>query len=591
MLKADNIASVRQYFLAVGITICLIFILIARFFQLQILDYDQYSKKANTNRIRKVTTSAPRGLILDRNGQILVDNLPTYILNAVPGELPNKEETFALISKTLGVKPSSLLKNYKKYYRGRFIPARLAKDLTFSQISRLEENILNLEGVYYQQFPERYFPSKVRASHILGYVKEVDKDIRQSLNNPADYEFGDIIGWSGLEKSYEQYLKGSHGIQFYQVDAFGREVGYVDDFPPLDPEPGKNIITTIDINIQYSLENLMDGKRGVVIVGIPETGEILGVVSKPDFSPDLFTGRIREQDWNNVLYDPNKPLVNRFNQGLYPPGSIVKMITEAILLDNQDFDPHALLTCDGSYQYGDRVFGCWYIHGHGNVDLTSAITQSCDIYFYKTIQYYALDKLANYFRLFGFGDVTGIDIEREYKGTIPTTKYMNERYGRSGWSKGALLNFCIGQGEILVTPIQVFNYINILATRGEANGPYLVFPNQKNDSKDLTLDSEVWDRIVFDMKQVVMHANGTGKNADPLVGGVDVFGKTGTAENPHGDDHAWFIGWMNYEGKNFSTVILLENAGSGGAVAAPIAKKVFNNILFDLKNTNSISMK
>ena len=376
MLKADNIASVRQYFLAVGITICLIFILIARFFQLQILDYDQYSKKANTNRIRKVTTSAPRGLILDRNGQILVDNLPTYILNAVPGELPNKEETFALISKTLGVKPSSLLKNYKKYYRGRFIPARLAKDLTFSQISRLEENILNLEGVYYQQFPERYFPSKVRASHILGYVKEVDKDIRQSLNNPADYEFGDIIGWSGLEKSYEQYLKGSHGIQFYQVDAFGREVGYVDDFPPLDPEPGKNIITTIDINIQYSLENLMDGKRGVVIVGIPETGEILGVVSKPDFSPDLFTGRIREQDWNNVLYDPNKPLVNRFNQGLYPPGSIVKMITEAILLDNQDFDPHALLKCDGSYQYGDRVFGCWYTHGHGKVDLTSAITES-----------------------------------------------------------------------------------------------------------------------------------------------------------------------------------------------------------------------
>ena len=257
MLKADNIASVQQYFLAVGIAVCLILVLMVRFFQLQILDYDQYSKKANTNRIRKVTTSAPRGLILDRNGQILVDNLPTYIINAVPGELPDKNSTILLISKTIGVDSSSLHKNYKKYYRGRFIPTRLAKDLTFSQVSRLEENRLNLKGVYYQKFPERYFPSKVRASHLLGYVKEVDKQIRESLKNPSKYEFGDIIGWSGLEKSYEDYLKGSHGVQFYQVDAYGREVGYVDDFPPVSPEPGRNIITTIDINIQYSLEEIM----------------------------------------------------------------------------------------------------------------------------------------------------------------------------------------------------------------------------------------------------------------------------------------------------------------------------------------------
>jgi len=317
MLKADNIASGRQYFLAVGITLFFISILITRFFQLQILHHDQYSKKANTNRIRKVTTSAPRGLILDRNGQILVDNLPMYILNAVPGELPNKGQTFEFISQIVGFDSINLAKNYKKYYRGRFIPTRLAKDLTFSQISRLEENRLNLEGVYYQQFPERYFPSYqqfperyfpsvVRASHILGYVKEVDRDIRGSLIDPTDYELGDIIGWSGLEKSYEDYLKGSHGIQFYQVDAYGREVGYVDDFPPMDPEPGNNIITTIDIDVQFVLENLMVGKKGVIIVGIPETGEILGAVSKPDFPPGLFTGRILEEDWNKVIKDPDK---------------------------------------------------------------------------------------------------------------------------------------------------------------------------------------------------------------------------------------------------------------------------------------------
>ena len=587
MLKADNIVSIRQYYLAVFVTVLLITILVIRFFQLQVLDYDQYSKKANTNRIRKVTTSAPRGLILDRNGVILVDNLPTYILNAVPGELNHKEETFALISRIVNYNPNALSKSYSRYFRGRFIPTRLAKDLTFEQISRLEENRLDLQGVYYQQFPERYFPSIVNAAHILGYVKEVDKGIRQSLTDPNQYELGDIIGWSGLEKSYETYLKGVHGIQFYQVDAFGREAGYVEDFPPRDPEPGNNIITTIDIDIQYSLEKIMEDKRGVILVGIPETGEILGAVSKPDFNPDLFTGRIMEKDWNNLINDKNKPLVNRFTQGLYPPGSIVKMITGAVLMNHQDFDPHMEQVCDGAYQFGDRVFGCWNTQGHGKVDLTSAVAQSCDIYFYRTIQYYDIDLLAKYFYNFGFGNIVGIDIEGEAKGTIPTKAYMDKRYGRFGWSTGALLNFSIGQGEILVTPIQVLNYTNILATRGKTFKPHLVRSDILIDNKDSLIPSEDWDRIIFDMGQVVSHQNGTGKNADPLINGVDVYGKTGTAENPHGEDHAWFIGWMSFLDNNYSIVVLLENAGSGGAVAAPIAKTVFNNII----SLNSMAFK
>ena len=196
------------------------------------MNFDKYSKKANTNRIRKVTLSAPRGLILDRNGEILVDNIPTYILNAIPGELKNRDEKFHFLSNIIGVDKNIIFKNYKKYYRGRFIPTRLAKDLSFEQISKIEENKLSFEGIYYQQFPERAFPSIVNASHILGYVKEVDRDIRGSLIKKNEYELGDVIGWSGLERNYESYLKGSHGIQFFQVDALGREVGFVDDFPP-----------------------------------------------------------------------------------------------------------------------------------------------------------------------------------------------------------------------------------------------------------------------------------------------------------------------------------------------------------------------
>ena len=267
------------------------------------------------------------------------------------------------------------------------------------------------------------------------------------------------------------------------------------------------------------------------------------------------------------------------------------MITEVALLENEDFDPNALLSCEGSYQYGDRVFGCWADEGHGNVDLTSAILQSCDIYFYKTIQYYELDRLAQYFRLFGFGKITGIDIGKEYKGTIPNTAYMNKRYGRFGWSNGSLLNFCIGQGEILVTPIQVFNYTNLLATKGNANSPHLVSSMKKEPKSELSLAPQIWDRIIFDMGQVISHAKGTGKNADPAIEGVEIYGKTGTAENPHGEDHAWFIGWVQYEGRKFSIVVLLENSGSGGAVAAPVAKIVFDKIISFYNNSKQISMK
>ncbi len=579
MLKAENIASQRQYYFTVGLLWFIITILIFRYFQLQILNFDKYSKQANTNRIRKVTLSAPRGLILDRNGKILVDNIPTYILNAIPGELKKRDEKFHFLSNIIGVDESIILKNFKKYFRGRFIPTRLAKDLSFEQISKIEENKLSFEGIYYQQFPERAFPSTVNASHILGYVKEVDRDIRGSLLKKNEYELGDVIGWSGLERNYESYLKGSHGIQFFQVDALGREVGFVDDFPPRDPEPGKDIITTIDLHIQKVLEEVMAKKRGVIIVGIPKTGEILGAVSMPDFEPDLFTGRITESDWDQILNHPDKPLVNRFNQGLYPPGSIVKMITEVALMSNNNFNPQDKFRCDGSFQFGDRIFGCWYTKGHGEIDLSSAISSSCDIYFYKTIKYYDFDKLSSFYKMFGFGARTGVDIQGESQGVVPTIDYMNKRYGRSGWSKGSLLNYCIGQGELLVTPMQVFNYTNLLATKGNTYNPHFVKNNARYQSDSIKISNDIWNRITMDMNKVITDEKGTGKAADPLIPNAKIFGKTGTAENPHGEDHAWFIGWMEFFEKCYSVVVLLENSGSGGSVAAPIAKNIFEKII------------
>ncbi|MBT3502332.1 MAG: penicillin-binding protein 2 [Candidatus Marinimicrobia bacterium] len=557
----------------------LIAILLARFFYIQILSHDRYRKKANTNRIRKVTTTAPRGLILDRNGHILVDNLPTYVLTAIPGELSEKGQKFGFISKIIGLDSIRVSKNYSKYYRGRFISTRLAKDLTFTQISKLEENKLDLEGIYYQQIPERYFPSRVRASHILGYVKEVDKKIRKSIPNKSEYELGDMIGWNGLEKKYELYLKGKRGVKFYEVDNLGREVGYVSDLPLINPKPGQNIVTTIDIEIQESIEALMKNKRGVILVGNPSSGEILGAVSAPDYKPDLFTGLMLEEDWKNILYDPGKPLINRFNSGLYPPGSIVKMVTVATLMKNPKFDPLTLQDCAGAYQFGDRLFGCWLGQGHGKMNLNSALINSCDVYFYKTVNLYDLGLLSDTFNEFGFGATTKVDIIGEAKGLVPNKAYMNKKHGRYGWSKGAILNFSIGQGELLVTPIQVLNYINLLATRGEANTPHFVLGTSLPENTHPQISSENWDRIINAMGEVISHDNGTGKKAQPNSPMVKVYGKTGTAENPHGNNHAWFVGWAEFSNQNYSIVVLLENAGSGGAVAAPIAGKVFTNIL------------
>lgn len=578
MLKADNIVTYRQFLAAAGLTWCLFGILIGRFFQIQILEYDWYSQKANSNRIRKVTTTAPRGLILDRNGQILVDNFPTYVLTAIPWELSDKGEKFEFISTVIGLDSNTVSKSYKKYYRGRFNPTRLAKDLTFDQVSRLEESRINLQGVYYENFPERYFPSRIRGSHIFGIVKEVDRDVRNSLRNKEEYELGDMIGWSGIEKRYENYLKGERGIIFYEVDAFGRELGYVKDLEPTDPEPGLNIITTLDLDIQYFIEGIMKNRKGVILVGLGDSGEILGAVSAPDFDPELFTGLILETTWNEIRNNPEKPLLNRFLQGMYPPGSIVKSVTQAALLEKADFDPNTFFLCDGSYQFGDRLFGCWWQEGHGELDLTGAMVNSCDIYFYKAVQYLELDQLAEMFIEFGFGEATQIDIPGEVYGLVPDKDYMNEKHGRYNWSKGALLNICIGQGEVLVTPIQVLNYLNLLATRGNAYRPHLVMVDEPPVNEIPTLKDETWDRIISDMRLIITDENGTGKNAEPDIPGMLVYGKTGTAENAHGESHAWFIGWAEYADQKYSVVILLENAGSGGKVAAPIAKMIFNEI-------------
>ncbi|MEE3152860.1 MAG: penicillin-binding protein 2 [Candidatus Neomarinimicrobiota bacterium] len=579
MLKADNIVSHRQYQVAILLSWLMILLLIARYFQIQIIEHEIYRLKSNTNRIRKVTKNAPRGLILDRSGEILVDNYPVYVLTAIPGEMDDKKNQFNLIAKYIESDSSIIHSNYNKYFRGRFVPTRLAKDIGFSQLSNLEENKLNLSGVYYDQIPERYYPNKVRAAHLFGYVKEVDRLIRRDIRNKELYELGDLVGWSGLEKQYESYLMGKRGTYFFEVDASGREVGPASELVDTRPDPGNNIQTTIDHNLQLFIEKLMDNRKGVILIGKPETGGILAATSSPDYSPDLFTGLMTESEWKNIKDDPNTPLINRYIQGTYIPGSIIKMITQIAILKEKNYDLNMTHYCPGFYQFGDRIYGCWVTDGHGNVNIIQAMSMSCDVFFYKAVQLIDIDKLHNTFKQFGFGKKTKIDIPNELAGLVPNKAYMYQRYGKYGWSKGSLLNLAIGQGELLVTPIQVLNYINLISTRGNSPNCHFVIVDNLPENSNPQLEEIIWKQVFEGMRSAIADKKGTGRRSDPKIDGLIIYGKTGTAENPHGDNHAWYVGWAEYLNEKYSIVVLLENAGSGGAVAAPLARKVFTEII------------
>ena len=575
MLKSPNIASKTRLWVFYIFVFFVHILIIARFFKIQILDNEKYTKRANSNYVRALSLPAPRGLILDRNGEIIVDNYPTYVLFAIGAEIIDKSKNYAIISKATGIDTLSLIKNYKNNYRSQFIPTKIAKDLTIEQLSMLEEEKNKLSGIIYKQFPERIYHPKVKATHVLGYLKEVNQEMIDNYKI-AKYSYGDLVGWAGIEKQYESSLRGEKGVTYYQVDAFGREAGTVDTYDDLISEPGNNINTTIDLEMQFLIEELYKDKKGAAIISKPKTGEVLAYLSSPDYDPDLFTGLVSSKDWQNVVSDPDRPLLNRVSNGLYPPGSIYKMVVAIELLEKKLVDKEWTAHCKGEYEFYDRVHKCWDENGHGVVNVEAAIAQSCDVYFYEAIQKVRLDNLEKRSMDFYHGVPTDIDLPSEMKGKVPNRKYMNKLYGRYGWSTGAMLNISIGQGEVLVTPIQMAAYTNILATRGIPKNLHLVNPKINENVKPLSVSSKTWDIIHDSMKEVVNGKKGTGKLSNPNISGVLVSGKTGTAENPHGETHAWYIGFADYHNKDMiSVVVLVENGGGGGSVASPIARKIF----------------
>ena len=549
-------------------------ILFFRFYHLQIYQHSKYETKAGNNSVRKISLHAPRGIIYDRNGIPIVDNRQIYDLSVIPFDVTNHFD-YRMVSKRTGVSSIELkekiAKGKKSFHRFRPIPIK--RHINFETRSHLEENKLSLPGTIFSEFPARTYPVKAKLTHVLGYLRAVTELSVSIPNQELDYKLGDVFGFSGIERIYESILRGRDGTEFRLVDIYGIDHGVYQDNPGLQPTPGKALNLSIDSELQALIEDLFRGKKGAAICMMPQSGEVLAFVSAPDYDLNSFAGPVPIELWERWNTDPERPLLNRGIQGLYPPGSTFKLIGAALAKEESIVDKNWTVNCNGVYHLGDRDFHCWNNAGHGIVNMDKAIFQSCNIYFYHLIQKLSFNNWKAMAENFGFGATTGIDLLGEKGGLIPGKKYMNKKYGRYGWATGNLLTFIIGQGDILVTPIQVAQMMSIIATRGNTKTPHLLV-DSPSENIIVSLKSTTWDFLQQATWNVVNHEDGTGKAAKVLGG--EVHGKTGTAQNPHGENHSWFAGYLVKDGVPIlSLAILVEHGGKGSVEAALISHKIF----------------
>tara|TARA_X000001036_G_scaffold115283_1_gene108479 strand:- start:3451 stop:5217 length:1767 start_codon:yes stop_codon:yes gene_type:complete len=574
MLKIENKADIFHYRTLLFVLSLSMITLLSRYFYLQVIEYDRYFSKSQVNSVKAQATYAPRGLILDRNGVVLVENYPTYILTVTPYELEDKESQFEIIADITGISIEELSARYKKYYQGKFLPTIIAKNLTFAEISQIEERRLELAGFQYKRFDERLYSDVLKDAHFLGYLRELDRQSLSLLDKSQLYRAGELIGWQGIEKQYEKELRYSKGIEYIEVDTYGREINRINN-NNIPAFPGKNLILSIDSSLQQFSKNLLTDQKGVILVSNVNNGDILSMVSNPSYSLDIYRGETTDSEWNALLSDVNKPIINRNIAGLYPPGSSFKIITAFNLIEDGLLDPEDSLMCTGSYTPpgSSNTFNCWKEDGHGLVNLNKAIAQSCNVYFYETVQLIKLAEWTKTAKIFGFQNKTEIDLPNELVGQIPDKKFFINTYGRWGWSeRGVLLNLTLGQGDILVTPLQTLRYINHIASKGRTAKLRLNAKKEIEYYENISLSEQSWDRVIKGLYDVVNTEGGSGWRAKQPE--VKLYGKTSTAENPHGEPHAWFNGFFDFKGQTYSLVVLIENGGGGGAVASPIAGEI-----------------
>lgn len=567
-----------------GVILLGIIILFARIFQLQIMDYEKYSPLSMQNSLRMEMINPARGLILDRNGTILVDNQPIYSITITPANFDM--EKLPLLSDLLGLDQEYVLEQIQaaqEYSWQR--SSRLFTEVSFEVFSIIQENLWQLPGIGHQVDSKRNYHSELKASHIFGYLREASREEYLQSNQ---IRLGDKIGKSGLEMVYEDHLRGELGNEYVTVNAYGQALGSFNN-GELDspPKKGGDLITTIDSELQILAEQLMKNKRGALIAMDPNTGAVLSMVSAPQYDISKLAGRMDMEYWAQINTDPKTPLFNRVISSRQPPGSTFKPFMALTGLHMGLFTENTVLNNPG-YYYRGRRYGD--LADPGEYDIVKSIAESSNYFFYWMMDRIAstgqLNTWANLIQDFGIGPQNGIDLPSERTGIIPDSTFMNQTFGVRKWSIGDVINLGIGQGIISASPLQMAVAVSSIANGGYRVQPHLVDQIRYSDNdirytdpqktKIDWIDENHLSMVKRGMRQVV--TEGSGRFYANLPD-IEVAGKTGTAQNPHGLNHGWFIAFAPLDDPQIAVAVLAENSGYGSISAAPIAGLVIEKYL------------
>jgi penicillin-binding protein 2 len=581
-------AFLNRKYIIMALIVLAALILIVRLFIIQVVK-DTYRLSADNNVLRYITQYPARGLIYDRNRKLMVYNQAAYDLMVVPAQV-TKIDTAELCT-LLEITESSFLERINSALSySRRAPSVFLKQISAESYARLQEKLFMYPGFYVQPRTLRKY-SKPVAAHLLGYVSEVDESV---ISREPYYKAGDYIGKQGIEEAYEKELRGRRGVKIYLVDVFSRIKGsYADGRLDTTAVQGEDIISSIDVNLQEYGEQLMKNKSGSIVALEPKTGEVLALVSSPNYDPGLLVGRVRSENFARLSADTTwKPLFNRALQAKYPPGSTFKPINGLIGLEEEVINPSTTFGCNNGYLF----VGC---HSHSSpLDLIHGISNSCNSYFCQTYrrilenpQYPtiadAYTKWKAYLNEFGFGNKLGIELTNELTGLVPSTAYFDKYYGKNRWKALNVISMAIGQGEIEATPLQMANMTAAIANRGFYYIPHIVKSMGQDgrpvDQKYLTrqvvnIDSVNFEYIIKGMDEAVNgEAGATARIA--AINDIIVCGKTGTAQNPHGEDHSVFIAFAPRDDPQIAIAVFVENAGFGATYAAPVASLMIEKYL------------
>jgi penicillin-binding protein 2 len=576
-------AFINRKYIIMAIIVIASLSLIIRLFIIQVVK-NTYRLSADNNVLRYVTQYPARGLIYDRNGKLMVLNQAAYDLMVVPVQT-SKIDTVRLCN-LLGITNIFFVEKMKAAgsYSKR-APSVFMKQISDQTYAKLQEKMFLFPGFYVQPRTLRKYTKPV-ASHILGYVSEVDDGI---IRKDPYYKSGDYIGKLGIEEAYEKELRGRRGVKIFLVDVYSRIKGeYANGSMDTLAVQGADIISGIDLNLQEYGELLMKNKRGSIVAIEPKTGEILTLVSSPNYNPGLLVGRIRSDNFASLSADTLKPLFNRALMASYPPGSTFKPINGLIALQEQVISPSTLFGCNNGYLF----VAC---HSHRSpLDLQDAIMISCNSYFCQAFRKVlenpkylsvssAYEKWKEYLNEFGFGKKLGTDFVNELSGFVPSGSYFDKFYGKNKWKALRVISMAIGQGEVGTTPLQMANMTAAIANRGYYYTPHVVksigpdgIINQRFKTKhQINIDSANFEEIILGMEAAVNSGTATVASLKDII----VCGKTGTAQNPHGKDHSVFIAFAPKDNPKIAIAVYVENAGFGATYAAPIASLVIEKYL------------